>query len=208
MVGRTRQHRRHSIRRETAGVLQDAGHVVVTRDHPGLRPRCPIDRRRAAQLFVYRIGISAKLGRKRIVIEAHRNRSVSTLQLALQTPSIADRGQAAISVRVSRGYFALCAILLRDSPRSLAAIRIILRPQVRTDSPQVYHGAEVLKSHDEPEGLARSFTRAMHSISMAPAMAWPSAISLSKCKTMLDVAGGSGVHSIGAVTRGSLRVIK
>jgi len=76
-----------------------------------------------------------------------------------------------------------------------------LEKAVRTDSPQVYHGAEVFKSHDEQSNLARSFTRAMHSISMAPALAWPSAISLSKCKTMLDVGGGSGAHSIGAVTR-------
>ena len=41
----------------------------------------------------------------------------------------------------------------------------------------------------------------MHSISMAPAMAWPRATDLSKCKVMLDVAGGSGAHCIGAVTR-------
>jgi ubiquinone/menaquinone biosynthesis C-methylase UbiE len=76
-----------------------------------------------------------------------------------------------------------------------------LEKAVRTDSPQVYHGADIFKSHDEQAELARSFTRAMHSISMAPAMAWPDAISLSKCRSMVDVAGGSGAHSIGAVTR-------
>ena len=76
-----------------------------------------------------------------------------------------------------------------------------LEKAVRTDSPQVYGGAELFKSHEEQANLARSFTRAMHSISMAPALAWPSAIDFSKCKMMLDVAGGSGAHCIGAVTR-------
>lgn len=76
-----------------------------------------------------------------------------------------------------------------------------LEKAVRTDSPQVYGGVELFKSHEEQANLARSFTRAMHSISMAPAMAWPRAMDLSKCKVMLDVAGGSGAHCIGAVTR-------
>src|SRR5260370_21337332 len=76
-----------------------------------------------------------------------------------------------------------------------------LEKAIRTDSPQVYLGAEVFSSHDEQADLARSFTRAMHSITMAPAMAWPDAISLSRCRSMLDVAGGSGAHSLGAVTR-------
>jgi ubiquinone/menaquinone biosynthesis C-methylase UbiE len=76
-----------------------------------------------------------------------------------------------------------------------------LEKAVRTDSPQVYGGAEVFKSHEEQASSARAFTLAMHSISMAAAMAWPNAISLSKNKMMLDVGGGSGAHSIGAVTR-------
>lgn len=76
-----------------------------------------------------------------------------------------------------------------------------LEKAVLTDSPQVYGGAEVFKSHEEQASSARSFTLAMHSISMAAAMAWPSAINLSKCRQMLDVGGGSGAHSIGAVMR-------
>ena len=49
--------------------------------------------------------------------------------------------------------------------------------------------------------MARAFTRAMHSISVGPALAWPDAIDLSGCQRMLDVGGGSGAHAIGAVTR-------
>jgi hypothetical protein len=76
-----------------------------------------------------------------------------------------------------------------------------LEKAVLTDKPQVYSGAEVFKSHDEQAELARGFTRAMHSISMAPALAWPSKLNLSKHRVMLDVAGGSGAHCIGATSR-------
>jgi hypothetical protein len=76
-----------------------------------------------------------------------------------------------------------------------------LERAVLTDKPQVYGGAEVFQSHEQRAELARSFTRAMHSISMAPALAWPSKLNLSKHRVMLDVAGGSGAHSIGATLR-------
>jgi SAM-dependent methyltransferase len=76
-----------------------------------------------------------------------------------------------------------------------------LEKAVKTDSPQVYGGQEVFQSHDEQAELARSFTRAMHSISMAPALSWPRKINLSKYRLMLDIGGGSGAHCIGAVSR-------
>jgi SAM-dependent methyltransferase len=44
----------------------------------------------------------------------------------------------------------------------------------------------------------RLFAHAMHSMSMAAALAWPKALNLSKYQVMLDVGGGSGAHSIGA----------
>jgi SAM-dependent methyltransferase len=43
------------------------------------------------------------------------------------------------------------------------------------------------------------FAHAMHSMSMGAALAWPRAIDLSASQVMLDVGGGSGAHSIGAV---------
>jgi hypothetical protein len=44
------------------------------------------------------------------------------------------------------------------------------------------------------------FTRAMHSASMAPGLAWPEKVNLAAHRVMLDVGGGSGAHSIGATT--------
>ncbi len=72
---------------------------------------------------------------------------------------------------------------------------------IQTDAQQVFQGEHVFQTLAEQAEAARAFTRAMHSISMAPALAWPDAIDLSGCQRMLDVGGGSGAHAIGAVTR-------
>ena len=77
-----------------------------------------------------------------------------------------------------------------------------LKRAVMTDAPQAYGGgAEMFKSHEEQHELARKFTRSIHSASMAPAIVWPKKVGLSKHRVMLDIGGGSGAHSIGAVHR-------
>ncbi len=76
-----------------------------------------------------------------------------------------------------------------------------LEKAARTDSPQVYEGNELFRAHEEQANLARYFTRAMHSMSMAAALAWPSKFDLSGYRQMLDVGGGSGAHAIGATLR-------
>lgn len=76
-----------------------------------------------------------------------------------------------------------------------------LKKAVLTDSAQAYGGGDVFKSHEEQAELARAFTRAMHSASMAPATGWPEAADLSQNQLMLDIGGGSGAHCIGALQR-------
>ncbi|MBI5444617.1 MAG: methyltransferase [Deltaproteobacteria bacterium] len=76
-----------------------------------------------------------------------------------------------------------------------------LKKAVLTNAPQVYGGRDMFQSHEEEARLARSFTRAMHSASMGPALAWPELIDLSEHHTLLDVGGGSGAHAIGAALR-------
>jgi hypothetical protein len=77
-----------------------------------------------------------------------------------------------------------------------------LERAVRTDTAQVYGGGrEMFQSHAEQAELARAFTRAVHSTSMGPALAWPETLDLSGHRHMLDVGGGSGAHCIGAVRR-------
>lgn len=75
-----------------------------------------------------------------------------------------------------------------------------LRDAVLSDKPQGVFSdpAGVFASwHAEH---AAYFTRAMHSASIGPAMVWPRKLDLSRNRVMLDVGGGSGAHSIGAVT--------
>ena len=72
---------------------------------------------------------------------------------------------------------------------------------VLTDAQQLFQGEHVFRTLAEQAEMARAFTRAMHSIAVAPAQAWPDVIDLSGCQLMLDVGGGTGAHSIGAVTR-------
>jgi ubiquinone/menaquinone biosynthesis C-methylase UbiE len=76
-----------------------------------------------------------------------------------------------------------------------------MKAAVLTDTPQLYGGDEAFKSHQEREDRARTYTRAMHSTSMAAALAWPERVDLSGRRRMLDVAGGSGAHAIGAARR-------
>jgi len=76
-----------------------------------------------------------------------------------------------------------------------------LKEAVLRDSPRVYEGAELFRTHDDRESLAATFTRAMHSVSMAPALAWPDHVDLSRHRLMLDIGGGSGAHTIGALRR-------
>jgi SAM-dependent methyltransferase len=76
-----------------------------------------------------------------------------------------------------------------------------LKRAVLTDAPQVYGGSEVFKSHEEQAELARAFTRATNSASMAPATAWPDTLDLAQNQLMLDIGGGSGAHCLGALHR-------
>jgi hypothetical protein len=70
---------------------------------------------------------------------------------------------------------------------------------VMTDHPQGPFGdptGAFAAWHAEQAG---NFTRAMHSASLAPALAWPKLVDLSVNSTMLDIGGGSAAHSIGAL---------
>jgi ubiquinone/menaquinone biosynthesis C-methylase UbiE len=73
-----------------------------------------------------------------------------------------------------------------------------LKQAVLSNAPQAYGGGDAFASHAAIASRAETFTRAMHSRSIAAALAWPRSLDLSRHHTMLDVAGGSGAHSIGA----------
>jgi len=76
-----------------------------------------------------------------------------------------------------------------------------LEKAILTDSPQVYGGGDIFKSHEEQIELLHRFTRGMHSFSITAAFVWPEVIDFSQHRVMLDVAGGSAAHSIGAASK-------
>ncbi|MBI5584458.1 MAG: methyltransferase [Deltaproteobacteria bacterium] len=76
-----------------------------------------------------------------------------------------------------------------------------LKKAVISNASQVYGGTELYLSHKEEVSRARGFTAMMHSHSIGPASAWPERIDLSGSRIFLDIGGGSGAHSFGAVQR-------
>lgn len=75
-----------------------------------------------------------------------------------------------------------------------------LKNAILTDAPQTYGGVDIWQSHQRRAERAQAFTLAMHSTSMGPALAWPAMVDLGAYRTMLDIGGGSGAHSIGAAS--------
>ena len=76
-----------------------------------------------------------------------------------------------------------------------------IKKALLTDKPIAYGEENIFEAHEKQDELAKNFTRAMHSASMAPALYWPEIVDLSGCKKFLDVGGGSGAHTIGALLK-------
>jgi hypothetical protein len=95
----------------------------------------------------------------------------------------------------SPGYFGsyLDAVASDESITSLAA----MREAVLTDG-AAHAGGLVYALFQQDHGFARQFTRAMHGHSVVAALGWPKCIDLSAHERMLDIAGGSGAHALGA----------
>src|SRR5215470_950116 len=83
-----------------------------------------------------------------------------------------------------------------------------LKRAVLTDAPQFYGGDDVFTSHLNRADRVRTYTRAMHGVSMGAALAWPQRVDLSGHRVMLDIGGGSGAHAIGAAQQwAKLRIV-
>jgi ubiquinone/menaquinone biosynthesis C-methylase UbiE len=120
-------------------------------------------------------------------------------------------------VRVENDRYSLTSLaedyLLESSPASFSGYLDLMiasystysvesiKKMVLTNTSQVYSGEDYVKTHEEKAEQARTFTLGMHGLSMGSALAWPDAVDLSGIGLMLDIGGGSGAHSIGAVQR-------
>jgi hypothetical protein len=117
-------------------------------------------------------------------------------------------------VHCANGAYSLTALaedyLLPDSPTyygGMLDLRIAtaslhgfeaLKQAVLRNTPPAYGDGGIFEAHAVDAARTQKFTRAMHSRSIAAALAWPQKLDLSKHRKMLDIAGGSGAHSIGA----------
>jgi len=75
---------------------------------------------------------------------------------------------------------------------------------MKTGSIQAYGGGDVWAAHEENAEKTRKFTKAMHSISIRPALALSekfAPFASGKHKCLLDVGGGSGIYAIAALLR-------
>ncbi|AOI50308.1 methyltransferase [Burkholderia oklahomensis] len=75
-----------------------------------------------------------------------------------------------------------------------------LETAIRDDAAHPYGSPDVFQSHEQQDELAKRFTRAMESASAVHAPVWPTKLDLSMHRVMLDIGGGSGVHTRGALS--------
>lgn len=76
-----------------------------------------------------------------------------------------------------------------------------LKKALLENASQVYGGKELFQTNEEQAQLAKYFTHCMHGKSIGMAGLWPNKIDFSRNHCLLDIGGGSGAQSIGAVSR-------
>ena len=188
-------------------------------------PRIAVDDRRLsdaiigvyafpAVLVAHKLGLFEAIGRKALTIDEIAERL--HLNVRPTTALLACVSSLGLAMADSRGFRLTplgAQYLLKESPtywgyfldffietRSAWSVDGIEK-SVLSNVAQGGSAPEWITSQIERDDFARRFTRTMHSISMAPALAWPAKVNLSEHSVMLDIAGGSGAHSIGAAIR-------
>jgi O-methyltransferase domain/Dimerisation domain len=76
-----------------------------------------------------------------------------------------------------------------------------LKKAVLTNSPQAGGGKDFFSDPEMQKAFARVFTKAMYAHSIGSALVWPDKVDLSKHRRLLDIGGGSGAQTVGALLR-------
>ena len=92
----------------------------------------------------------------------------------------------------------LCGYLDRKIERAANFSYENIKKSILANGATITNSSETFESHQQDSEKARRFTKGMHSLSMASALAWPKTLNLTEYKHLLDVGGGSGAHCIGA----------
>lgn len=72
---------------------------------------------------------------------------------------------------------------------------------ILTGKPQIYAGNDLFETNEGDLDKNIKFTKAMHAKSLAAAEFWPNVVDFSSNSVLLDIGGGSGVHSIAALKK-------
>lgn len=75
-----------------------------------------------------------------------------------------------------------------------------LNTAILSGMPQAYGVEDIYETHREDAERTRTFTRAMHSVSVSAALGWVRKLDLAAHRQMLDIGGGSGAHALAAAT--------
>lgn len=117
-------------------------------------------------------------------------------------------------LQVNNGNYSLTTVaqeyLLEESATSLCGYldRIIdhkadfsyenIKKSLLPDENAIVSSHQSFETHEHDHEKARRFTKGMHSLSMASALAWTKIFDFSEYNHLLDIAGGSGAHCISA----------
>jgi len=142
---------------------------------------------------------------ERLNIKKRPAEAILTTATALGFLSLQDEHYSLTAVaehyllKKSPNYFGFFWDLMIDNDQVYSFAS--LKKAILTDTPQVYGGSGIYKSHDDQAEQVRRFSRGMYSFSITSAYYWPDAVDLSRHRMMLDIGGSSGAHSIGAVSK-------
>ena len=75
-----------------------------------------------------------------------------------------------------------------------------LEAAIVSGAPRAYGVEDIYATHREDAERTRTFTRAMHSVSVSAAHGWVHKLDLTAHRKMLDIGGGSGAHALAAVS--------
>ena len=192
-------------------------------DHPASIRKPRADDRRISDIEIGIVGYMAVIVAHKLKLFSELGQRPRTLGEVCQALNLDRRpAEALLSVSLSLGLvhkqgesYALTELaedyLLDTSPTYFGDVLNLdlaepfsfegLEQSLLNNAQQMYGGGDWVKSHEAQADQARTFTRATHGYGMGPALAWPETLDLSAYRQMLDIGGGSGVHSIGAVLK-------
>jgi hypothetical protein len=114
--------------------------------------------------------------------------SLGLLSVKCGRYALSATGEDYLSERSTTFFGPFLDLMIASQPLCSAEV---IKKAVTTNSPQAPATSEMYRSPEQ----AAAFYKAMHAHSIAEAIEWPTHVDLSQHQILLDVGGGSGVHT-------------